>query len=494
MKDNKIKFSCLCAANFLLLSFLIVMGGQNYSLDSYSITVEGYTSNSLWFVTCYRWMSGLLWHVMNMLGHNPITNSTPDICLFIVIVSVSLSVLAWKFYRSYGKKSLLSLIVIDISLLISVCNVWFGDILSFPECTFNAGVGVALVCCAVALLIDSQKPLNCVISSVCVIIATGIFQQFLFLFAIYIIAYCCIIITQKETNSLKEMLGVFAKPFLVFIVSGIIYAAIALGLVAALDLPGNSRTHISLTNVFDTIAYFIRKQHSWLKGRGFFRTEFLTVSYVFSVQLWLICLIRFAVKTKKFKKASVLACAVFVSYICMYAVSFISTYSTRAVFTLFSTFFLVGSGILSLTDRRFIKSSLAVLFALVFAANAFHIVEMENKLKALNDADENWAKAVLELVDEHERETGITIKAVSYYTDAKCDGNSTGVIYGEGSPLKHDFFQKYILNTFSGSNRFDTLPKDEAVYAEYFEGKDWDKLVPEEQLIFIGDTLHLCIY
>ena len=35
--------------------------------------------------------------------------------------------------------------------------------------------------------------------------------------------------------------------------------------------------------------------------------------------------------------------------------------------------------------------------------------------------------------------------------------------------------------------------KSEEVYKKYFEGKDWSGM-DEEQMVMIGDTLHLCSY
>lgn len=497
MKLLKSKFTWLYLINILLISFLLVFGGQNYSVDSYSILVDGYVANIELCLSNYRFFGGLLYGLLSLLGHNPISNCTLDICFFVLTVSAAFTALALKFYGAYEKKSLLSLAVTDISLLISICNVWFCDILSFPECIFIAAIAIILTCCAVILLINSQKLLNCILASVCVILATGIFQQFIILFTIYMIAYCCVVLYQKETNSIKEMLKIFVKPAVIVLASGVVYTLLAFGFASAFKFGNNSRMNLSLGHIFEMAVYLLKKQHSFLKGRGYFKTEFLTLSYVAAVLTWFICLIVRAYKKKEFKKVFVSACAVLFAYCCTYVVCLISTSSSRGMFTLFSVFFLISSRILILCDKKSIVSFVAILLFAVFSANAFKIVNAELTLKEINDKDVVWANAILDEIDNYEKKSEISVKFITFYDDANCNGNnfnSSTPKYAEGSAVSNSPARKNILNTFSYKNRFAVIPKQDDVFNEHFAGKNWDEFNAEEQLFFDGDTLHICCY
>lgn len=498
MKYLKTKFLYLYLINILLISFLLVFGGQNYSGDSYGILVNGYVSNIMTYMGSYRFFGGLLYGLLGLLGHNPILNCTLDICFFIPTVSAALTALALKFYGAYEKKSLLSLAITDISLLISICNVWFCNILSFPECIFIAAIAIILTCCAVILLINSQKLLNCILASVCMILATGIYQQFIILFTIYMITYCCVVLYQKETNSIKEMLKIFVKPAIIVLASIIIYGAITFGTLAIFNINSDSRANITISHIIDRILYYIKKkrQHEFLRGRGYFKTEFLTISYVAVVLTWFICLIVRAYKKKEFKKAFIASCASLFAYCSTYALYFVTiAKGVRVAFTLFSVFFLVSSGISVLCDKKIVKSAIEVLLCAVFAVNAVVTVNDELKLKLTNDADEAWAYAVLEEINKYEAEHNIKVTSVAFYEDSNCQGNSADFPYcGAWSALQRQDARKYILNVYSEYKRFSAISAQDDVFNEHFADKDWDEFNAEEQLFFDGDTLHLCCY
>ena len=38
------------------------------------------------------------------------------------------------------------------------------------------------------------------------------------------------------------------------------------------------------------------------------------------------------------------------------------------------------------------------------------------------------------------------------------------------------------------------VPMKAEIYDQYFKGKNWDVFLPQEQMIFQGDTLYWCIY
>lgn len=498
MKLLKSKFTWLYLINILLISFLLVFGGQNYSVDSYSILVDGYVANIELCLSNYRFFGGLLYGLLSLLGHNPILNCTLDICFFIPTVSAALTALALKFYGVYEKKSLLSLAITDISLLISICNVWFCNILSFPECIFIAAIAIILTCCAVILLINSQKLLNCIFASVCMILATGIFQQFIILFTIYMIAYCCVVLYQKETNSIKEMLKIFVKPAVIVLASIIVYCAITFGTVAIFNINNGSRANITISHIIDRVLYYIKpkRQHEFLRGRGYFKTEFLTISYVAVVLTWFICLIVRAYKKKEFKKAFIASCAALFAYCSTYALYFVTiAKGVRVAFTLFSVFFLVSSGISVLCDKKVVKGAVGVLLCAVFAANAGVTISCELKQKSVNDADEAWAYAVLEEIDKYETEHNIKVTSVAYYEDSHCSGNAAEFpFYGDCSALQWQGSREYILNAYSEYKRFNRIDPQDDVFNEHFADKDWDEFNAEEQLFFDGDTLHLCCY
>ena len=120
-----------------------------------------------------------------IFNHNPITDSTIDCIVFIFLVAAIVSFFSYTLYKLLNKKSILSHILINLSVLISVLNVWYCDILSFPECVFITAIGTVLCFSAVIVFAKNQTVGGYILSSVLIILATGVYQQFLFVFTIF---------------------------------------------------------------------------------------------------------------------------------------------------------------------------------------------------------------------------------------------------------------------------------------------------------------------
>ena len=51
-----------------------------------------------------------------------------------------------------------------------------------------------------------------------------------------------------------------------------------------------------------------------------------------------------------------------------------------------------------------------------------------------------------------------------------------------------------MLIQYVSGRDLERIPMPEDILAEYFEGKDWDSFVSDEQMVFDGDTLYIVTY
>ena len=170
--------------NMLILIPLLSFGGENYSIDSYSILLDQneHINN---FIGAYRFFGALVYRGVMLFGHNPILNATPDTIIFIVTASIMTSMMVLTVIQKSGTNSLLSLGMLDIAVMVSILNVWFCDLLSFPECIILTAVGIALCFGAVIVYVRSETYRSCIISGILLICATAVYQQFISMYAIF---------------------------------------------------------------------------------------------------------------------------------------------------------------------------------------------------------------------------------------------------------------------------------------------------------------------
>ena len=113
----------------------------------------------------------------------------------------------------------------------------------------------------------------------------------------------------------------------------------------------------------------------------------------------------------------------------------------------------------------------------------------------LNALDQYRYQIIGQAISEYEESTGDKIAQVAFYYDANTSYPQYTGLYLGGDMIVSDFDTNWsdaaALNYYLGTDyaRIAQTPE----YAEYFASKDWTTF-SQDQLIFDGDTLHICVY
>lgn len=111
------------------------------------------------------------------------------------------------------------------------------------------------------------------------------------------------------------------------------------------------------------------------------------------------------------------------------------------------------------------------------------------------EADFYETQFVVNRLLDYEKETGTEVRKMALYWDVNVTGHAEGVV-GFGAinerMLSNEWAAPFAIQCHQGFEIWQT-DKSEEVYEKYFEGKDWSGM-DEEQMVIIGDTLHLCAY
>ncbi len=487
-KNNIQKYNPLIyifVLNVLTLSPLLVFGGSNYSIDSYSILLDCnvHLNN---FISGYRYFGAFLYKIIMGLGHNPIVDSTVDSVFFIFIASIAVALLTQSFYNNLKEKDILSLLIVDFSVVVSVANVWLCDILSFPECVTITGLGLFFCLLAVCVIDKKQSVLRCVISILLLICSTAIYQQFISMFTVFTIALFALKAYNK--NDLKSLIKNYIKPAVIVITSGMLYFIIGKFVLSNSGLQESKRIALSFNQIIENVIYFAANQHSYLKGRGFFSTELLTVLFILIGFLWFVGVAVDWFKHRKHMRTLFLLLSYAVAYLGTFLCGILSlSHAARAMFPLFSVFSLFALGILVYNNKKIVKIATLVIIVLALSINLIKITEREMALKQQNAEDLFWASQVVYEIEKYEKEKGVIITSIELCDDAQySSGYSESIRYVP-------YARKAILN-LSGNREFLCKSMSEEKYKEYFENKDWSVFDADEQMVFEDEKLYLCCY
>lgn len=487
-KQNMLYTVLMYIGNIVFLSPIMIYGGQNFSIDSYGIALD-YRGHIEAFIGSYRWFGAFVYEIYyKIFNHNPITDSTVDCIVFIVLISAVVSWVSYTLYRLINKKSIVSHILINLSVLISVLNVWYCDVLSFPECIFITVIGTVLCFSAVIVFANNQTLCGYILSSALIILATGVYQQFLFVFTIFVVAICGCEVIKNGEKTFKELFYRYVKPVVLILVSGVIYFATGKLVQRIFDVAPNERVALSISTIIENCLYFAGNQHSYLKGRGFFATEILTISFLSVGFIWFIIIVKEWLKNRNTLETLTICASFAAAYISAYVPGILSTsHAARAMLAVFSVFALFTMGTLILCESKLVKIVLCAILSVVLVSNIFVFVNREIDLKKQNDSDKLWSEQIIEAIESYEKKEQ-EVNQIYYCYDDKTDLAE----YAE-SAVYYKYSLRSMINYYS-NREFEVNEMTKEEKDNYFKDKNWEKLDIDEQMVFVENTLYLCCY
>ncbi|MBQ6020814.1 MAG: glucosyltransferase domain-containing protein [Clostridia bacterium] len=493
--ENARAFVFLLLGNLVAYLPLCVFHGKSYSFDSPAILVKGDWVHYGGFIDSYRYIGALVYKIYSLTGHNPIENSTPDIVLFILLAAVGTAAFVYALRKRLKIEGVLPLAAIELAVLLSVENAWFSAILTFPESIFLAGVGLVCCFCALIVFMRRRSVWTWLLSAVLLLCAVATYQQYLSVFIIFAIAIVSAELTAESGSRPKNVFLAYFKTAVFLAATCAVYFAVGKAVAKTFDIAGSTRTALTLEAIMENIRYFATHQRSFLWGRGTFKTEILTAAFLSLGGLWFVCLLVFTLKKKEFFKAGLIAASYAAAYVSGYLLGLISvSHENRALFALFSIFFLFTLGIVAKSPKKLLSAVPACILAVVFAANVFVIIRTGNNHRLQNAADIDCAERISEAIDAYEKTSGVTVTKLAYCRDAAQEPEHGDSLFYYDYALEPLLTLKSSRYTPGVEKIYTFSDVPEQIYGQYFAGKDWHSLDLEEQLIIIDDTAYLCVY
>lgn len=471
--------------NLLALSPLIIFSHIHYSIDTYGL-IENW-ANAEWYISSFRYFGALVTSLISLTGHNPIINPSLDIVFYIIISAfliALLSIYIFKLLKSINKMFLFA--IVEFSLLITIVNVWYSNILTFAECIAFDAIGLLFCFLSIYIYSSRNSLISRVVASVLFICSAACFQQFISIFAIYTILILCIKQSQTEKKSVKELFLYYIKPLLFIAFNSVLYYLIGIGIQKILNTTPNPRASMSLQTFIDNSKYFIRQQHSFLKGRGFFSSEILTICYLLVFVIFIVSLIIYWKKSRQTAKTILIGLSFVAAYICAYLPGLVSTsHGTRTICALFSVFALFAIGAVALYQHKITSAILACILFLVFALNIYKTVDMGVNQIVGNTKEATYADNIAYSIEKYEQKNKLSVTSIGIAYDKHGDIDSEA--------LYVDYAIEPLLQMHIGKD-IKYVEVTDSVIKTYFAEKDWTSYDAEEQIVFDKNIAYICVY
>jgi hypothetical protein len=480
----------------LLILFLIVffvygpLLKKHYALDTY--VVEAYGNQGEQQIHLGRFLSGAILKIFTALGLNTavyqIYSTFPSLCL----LAVSIYLLIRLFFGLREEWDRKSFLLLCLSCVVSLCNVFMLHWFLFPEVTIFMTAGLLLSISAVLLLRDSGVA-RWLLCYVLLLAAVSFYQAVGAFFVTFGMLYIAV---RKAAQSTSSVLKGFVPVFIVYVLAG----ATNLLFIKWLGQHGE-RTDFQHTDPFRNIAGIIGSIQDKLQNTNLGTAPIYAFSF-FMFFLLLGCgLLIWKSSDKKglwrlLFLLTVLITGSFIATMAPHLLTSTVDVSPRSIVALMSLPGVVSLFVffqLHLSRKPLYLYVLLVFLSIFFSVSSYISYRVELSRFATNRLDRQIAEAVNQKILRYEKETGQTVSQIAFRHDKAPTLCYPGLVcYGNFRAMGRDWTIIPIMTIVSGRHFAEASMPDQ-IYDTFFKDKNWD-IFSDEQIEMKGDTLYLMLY
>jgi hypothetical protein len=508
---------------------------MHFATDSYyhlfasaeAYDISGALSRANYTAVFLRW-------VQLSLGFNIVLDQRLVYIITMLFIAISITIVARLFIDKAKSKQPAVAVAINLSCVLIFVNPFVMEFLLFPECAIYVAAGSLCVAISVWLL-NKKKLSSMLLSTLFLILALGAYQAYLGVY--FAVASSMVWLDVSGQGSLSKTFNRFLANWLpVFFIGGIAalfqfaFMKVHAMFFAATNTYGT--ISLNLAGISENLGNLLRSQ------THYFEWALGTALFVPFCIILVIALVILVVLLKRLSYQQWIMFFVFcaASYACVFAphaVAAIQWVPFRSVFgfwAVIACFFLLPPLIVqegrirknpAMPDSfdksdssesdgvgndseasnkgnrsRLFLPMLPVALSVTMLLAVFVVITdlaIDNCITVENDA--LIASEINARIIAYERESGIQVTTISNRGDEIPTRTYSGVRYtsyeSNNKAIRVTWSLAEILNYYGDSQLvYETM--DQAVFEQYFEGKNWDLLNLDEQLVFEGDHVYLC--
>lgn len=481
---------------FVMLMFAVIICSNffrmHFSQDTYCINVDyGYDRYIKHFLSIGRILGAVQMFITKKLN---IPFET-----MVIGSSVSATILltlSWFILYSYtikiakigeNKKKQLLIAGITFSIIFNFCTF---ETLVFAEAIVLA---FSILCATLASCIyTSNLKRKNVYTAILIFLTILAYQTSTSLFLIITLVF----IAFKNKGSIKEILKKSIYVGLIYGVSMILGLLITKFWGNYLNWVERETTLLSIKEMIQTIFKYldfivIKNFYIEPKGWNFIVIIFLTIIFIAQV-----------IKSKEY--FHILEYIVLVALCCIIPIlplmaipikdQYMETRMAMVFGALAGTLLLYLILVMKADETKVIKDIISIITITLFVINSIYFIRSSSENIATGYIDRNIAKSIIYNIEKYEKENDIKLKKIVVGYDKKPIYYYKGQIMlrsTNGRGLATNFTVAPLIEYYCGE-KYDWYVSQEEIDERFLE-KNWDAY-SEEQLVFEGDTLYLCVY
>ncbi|NLW78055.1 MAG: hypothetical protein GXY32_01410 [Ruminococcaceae bacterium] len=467
-----------------------------FSSDSYAHIEEG---NGLYYQG-HLWLGRpVSYAIMAILYHLGVRVTSHQLLLKLILLVCSAAgavIITLLFAKIKGNNDWKTLLLANMAVLLSFVNIFIQEFYYFPEAGPVFGFGLLFTALSVWFFFRRQNIIHLLLSLLFLVLSLGMYQVLVQLYICW--GMCFWLMESKFTINKRVVLRFFQLAVVCIIASAITMAVLVL--FQQIGIAFVSERNVSLSAVWGNLAILVLQVQGFLWGFKHFVAFNWVVPLVFLVLLALLVFVLARRKTKLVGWLMVLftLAANYLSVFLLHAVTDSVWAVPRTLVGFFGLFTTVALILLFLQPPKGVRWCAAGAMAVFLVFSVIHIGGFGTAQRVNNAVDAQIAREVHEEVLRYEQKGGVRVEKMVVGQDASpvyTYPENIGYSYGDQNyRVWQNFWGAVAAYNLYTDSHMQVVTMSDEVYAEYFEGKNWDTFNAREQLVFVDDTLYMVAY
>ncbi len=500
--DNKTKTQVKTLLPFLFLLNLIFIFLCNLPNLQFRLSVDGYNkllynNNQAFYLKDARVLSAALQMLIKWLP--AVKFQSVYFFVFISFICLCINIFMSIFLDFVEIDSVKKLLFVDLAFVFGFINILTQEYFLFPEDYLAYGVGLFLICMSVkSFFLDTDFKKRFGLMIIYLFLGLQCYQIFIQAWLIFL---ACFLLLKHKNRLSKDFFKDVLCIAIVFIFTLTILICV-IQLMIKIELVDKARNIIILPkkNLFNIVSIL-----NCIKM--FFKRPIKTIVGIMFYTLMPIFLCEIIFLGTKLLRKEIKPIEFFLPFI-LFIFAVLATFGIQ-IFMFFVWLpprVLTGLGfllcVLLIYWANFLSEKqlnyLICFVGILFFINVYFAQSIAIDQYATNRIDQEQVLNICYRIRDYEEKNKVKLKKISFCQDLDpllgYYGNTKYIAWDLNiREFMVNWGQIEIINYYAKRN-FEKIDMPEEIYKKYFAKKQWDYYKPEEQLVFIGDTLYICVY
>lgn len=437
----------------------------------------------------------LLWMLNGVLPFHPIRDSGIYVGVFIALSGVLAGCMTQRLMK-YMRYTPAKLFIVNMGVLLTFVNGFINDWYGFPESMFSLYIPSMFFAFLAVAEGEKEGTLHKGLSLLFLIIS---YNSYPVVIGYYVFYMLLIIWLQQGGRINRKSIG----GVLTALVS-VMMTAISNVLLMKVIAPNSPRyAQISIGNLPETAFQVSRQALKTLIDSNNQLPEYLFLSVL--VMLTGIALAGLALapaqegKRKRIEQMLSLCIVLAGGILCVYVPHLLTVpvwITNRTVVALFSVFAVLAAVIAFSVWNRLVEYTVAAVLTVFMLFNVYSVQNAAQELFAANAMQQNMALQIQEEIKDYEEASGVKVKYIGFVDDLYPSWiyPFATQTYCEQIPNSYTVSWNRLdcLNYYTGQQYEEIAPPDDIRIQ--FSGKNWDVFEADEQILYDGDIVYICVY